>query len=65
MSWWQLLDVMKQAELEFEYYATRPPQACPNCGEPLQTGPQSAENTLFCRFDGWTYPRDWIRPQRL
>ncbi len=65
MSWYQMLDVLKQAQMEFDYYANRPPASCPNDGEPLIPGPQSAENTLFCRYDGWTFPRDWVRPERL
>jgi hypothetical protein len=65
MSWYQLLDILKQAHVEFEYYASRPPMACPRCGEPLKAAPQSAEKTLFCTYDGWSYPRDYVRPQIL
>ena len=63
MSWYEYLDVLKEQQYEFNYYASIPPWACPRCGEPLRTGPQSADNTLFCRFDGWMYPRDYIRPE--
>lgn len=65
MSWLQLLDVLKSAAQEFEYYASAPPTACPRCGEPLIPAPQFAEDTLRCRYDGFSYPRDWVRPQRL
>jgi len=64
MSWYQLLDMLKQNQQEFEYFANEPPQACPLCGEPLVPGPPSAAATLFCRFDGWQFPRDWVRPER-
>lgn len=63
MSWQQLLDIRKQTRAEAAYYADRPPVACPRCGEPLRQAPASAENTLYCKFDGWSYPRDWIRPE--
>lgn len=65
MSWYQYLDVLKYAQQEFDYWASVPPMACPRCGEPLRTAPQSAEKTLFCIYDGWSYPRDYVRPQRL
>lgn len=65
MSWYQLLDIRKQAAQEFDYYASVPPTACPRCGEPLISAPPSAEITLLCTFDGWAYPRDFVRPHRL
>lgn len=63
MSWWQLIDIHKERRVYAEYYANRPPVGCPQCGEPLRQAPQSAEDTLYCKFDGWSYPRDWIRPE--
>jgi hypothetical protein len=65
LSWYQYLDILKAAHVEFEYWASNPPLACPNCGEPLIPGPQSAEVTLHCKYDGWSYPRDWVRPEIL
>lgn len=65
MSWYQLLSVIKEAAAEREYWATTPPLACPRCGEPLRDSPPSAQNILFCIWDGWSYPRDYIRPQHF
>lgn len=62
-SWYQLLDIRRHARQEFEYYANKPPVACPNDGEPLFPGPASQPGIWFCRYDGWQYPRDWIRPE--
>ena len=39
MSWYQLLDIREQARQEFDYFAERPPVACPNDGEPLTQAP--------------------------
>ena len=67
-SWYQLLDIRKQAQAEFDWYAERPPVACPLDGEPLRNAPavETASGCeLFCRFCGWQYPRDWVRPERL
>lgn len=61
MSWYAYLSVLKDQQQTFNYYASVPPMACPNDGEPLIPAPHGAENTLFCQFDGWQYPRDWIR----
>lgn len=60
-----MLDILKSAHVEYEYWASNPPLACPHCGEPLIPGPQSAEVTLMCRYDGWAYPRDYVRPEIL
>ena len=68
MSWYQLLDIREQARQEFDYYAERPPVACPNDGEPLTQAPVVGDASgvmLFCRYDGFQYPRDWVRPERL
>lgn len=65
VSWLQMLDILKQAHVEFEYWASNPPLACPHCGEPLIPGPGSAEVNLFCKFDGFAWPRDWVRPEIL
>jgi hypothetical protein len=65
VSWFQYLDIIRQARVEREYWASNPPLACPLCGQPLIPGPQSAEVTLFCPVEGWAYPRDWVRPEIL
>lgn len=57
------MNTLELAKREFEYWASVPPLACPNDGEPLQPGP--GDGTFFCKYDGWSYPRDWVRPQRL
>jgi len=62
LSWYAYLSVLKDQQQTFNYYASIPPWACPECGEPLTPAPAGAENTIFCRFDGWEYPRDYIRP---
>jgi hypothetical protein len=58
VSWQQYHDILKQAAAEAEYYDSRPPEACPLCGEPLTSGPPGSEDTLRCRYDGWAFPRD-------
>ena len=50
MSWQQLLDILHEQSDEIERQKHEDPVACPNDGEPLQTGP---DGRLFCRFDGW------------
>lgn len=67
-SWWQLLDIYKFADQEFDWYASNPPFACPNDGEPLRQAPTADSGSdcqLYCPVDGWQYPRDYIRPERL
>lgn len=67
-SWWQLLDAIKWREQEFAYWSERPPMACPFCGEPLHRAPPSQLDSgveLYCPYDGWQYPRDWVRDERL
>ena len=65
MGWYQLLDIRKQARLEFERdpYVMGPPLSCPNDGEPLQSGPPSQPGIWFCPMGDWQYPRDWTRPE--
>jgi hypothetical protein len=65
-SWWGLHSVFEHSREEFESYASRPPVACP-CGEPLSNAPATMAGSgcqLYCRYDGWQYPRDWLVPQR-
>ncbi len=50
MSWTELQAIVDDAEAE----ALRddPPVACPNDGEPLESG---QDNVLHCPFDGWIW----------
>lgn len=52
MSWEQLLSIYGEADDYITEERTRPPQACPNDGEPLHEGP---DGKLFCTFDGWRW----------
>lgn len=52
MAWQQLLSILKEAADEHRAEQSQPPQACPNDGEPLTSGP---DGELFCRFDGWNH----------
>jgi hypothetical protein len=66
-SWWGLISVLRESRAEFEAYASRPPTACPNCGEPLTNAPTTASGsgvTLFCKFGDFEYPRDYVTPSR-
>jgi len=65
--WWQLHSIIGQAKEEFDFWAERPPMACPRCGEPLRPSPPTDSGAgveLYCLYDGWQYPRDWQRPSR-
>lgn len=55
MSWESYLSILREAAQEARDEQTRPPAACPDCGEPLLQGPT---NERFCKFDGYQYPRD-------
>ena len=69
-SWWGLDGIFKDSRFEFEAYASRPPSACPICGEPLTNGPATKAGSgvqLYCKFSGdhvFQYPRDWTVPSR-
>lgn len=66
-SWWGLDTVFKQSRQEYESFVSRPPMACPNCGEPLSYAPATKAGSgveRYCRYDGWQYPRDWTPPTR-
>jgi hypothetical protein len=58
MGWDLYSTLVLQSEYQ-TYYKTQVPIACPNDGEPLQPGPPSRAGVWFCKFDGWSYPRDW------
>ena len=67
-SWWGLDSVFKESRQEFDAYWSRPPVECPRCTEPLTPAPSTASGSgieLFCRFDGWQFPRDFERPVRM
>ena len=66
-SWWGLDGIFKDSRQEFAAYVSRPPVACPNCGEPLINAPATKAGSgcqLYCKFDNWQYPRDYIAPHR-
>jgi len=48
-SWYGLLSIYREASDLRRDELERDPEACPDCGEPLTTGPDSE---LYCRFDG-------------
>jgi hypothetical protein len=50
MSWEQLREIAREAAEEALAERLRPPEACPNDGEPLEPGP---DDRLHCRYDGW------------
>lgn len=63
--WWQYLEIRRYAQQEREFWATNPPMACPQCGEPLTNAPPTDSGSsveLYCRFDGWQFPGDWVHP---
>ncbi len=65
--WWQLKSILDEQKAEFDFWAEAPPMACPRDGEPLRNAPPVDSGSgveLFCKFCGWQYPRDWIRPFR-
>lgn len=53
MSWEQLLNITREAAELARAERARPPEACPNDGEPLDPAPRGG---LHCRFDGYTWP---------
>jgi hypothetical protein len=59
MAWEQLLSILKADAQERAFWNAQPPRACPADGTPLETGPNGE---LFCRHDGFQYPRDWQAP---
>lgn len=66
-SFWGLDSVFKQSRSEFESYVSRPPMACPDCGEPLSYAPATKSGSgveRYCKFSPFWYPRDWTTPSR-
>lgn len=56
MSWEQLADIAREATDERRAAEARPPEACPNDGEPLLANPQGGG--LHCPWGDYEYPRD-------
>jgi hypothetical protein len=56
MSWYQLLGIVRQQEMEERWYRQRVPSACPRDGEPLTPAPPLG--VLFCKFCEYQWPRD-------
>lgn len=52
IGWDTLLSIAKESRDEARAYRSTPPTACPNDGEPLQSGPGGS---LHCSFDGWVW----------
>lgn len=52
MSWWQLLDISKEARQIRQTQGDTPPVACPNDGEILY---RDNNGKLRCKFDGWVW----------
>lgn len=48
--WYGYLDILREGADILRDERTRPPQACPDCGEPLTEG--GPGGVLFCKFDG-------------
>lgn len=51
MSWEQLRSITAEARA-YAAEDRKPPTACPNDGQPLETGPNGE---LHCPFDGWIW----------
>jgi len=56
MSWYQLLGIVRQQEMEERWYRQRVPPACPHDGEPLTPAP--TPGVLYCKFCEYRWPRD-------
>jgi hypothetical protein len=66
-TWYQLWDTIQlnyDTEQQPVYGRVGPPVACPRDGTPLIPG-NGLDPTveLFCTFDGYQYPRDFIEPE--
>ncbi|MEU1445505.1 hypothetical protein [Streptomyces mirabilis] len=51
ISWYELLNISRDAAERYRAYEQADPIACPNDGEPLREGPDG--QGLYCPFDGW------------
>lgn len=52
MAWASLLAILRENAELIRQERDAPPVACPNDGEPLESGP---DGTLHCPFDGFVY----------
>lgn len=50
--WYSYLNVMHNNREETRRQLIEPPEACEECGEPLDSAP---DGSLFCTFDGWSW----------
>lgn len=50
--WYGLLAILQEARDIAQEERSRVPQACPQDGEPLESGPHGE---LHCSFDGWVH----------
>lgn len=50
--WYGLLAIEQEYRDILAEERSRPPVACPQCGEPLDSGPRGE---LFCSFDGFRW----------
>lgn len=50
--WYSYLNILHNMAEEVRNEAIEPPEACPDCGEPVRSGPNGE---LFCTFDGWQW----------
>lgn len=48
-SWYGLLDILREGGQQYREEQQQVPAACPECGEPLRTGPHAE---MYCPFDG-------------
>lgn len=53
MAWEQLKSIADEIYQEYVAAQNRPPEACPNDGEPLQL----VRGTYWCPFDGYVWHR--------
>lgn len=52
MAWETWLTIKREAAELAAKQANQPPAACPDCGEPLESGPGGV---LHCRFSGFIW----------
>lgn len=60
--WYALLDIVDEYRVAVEQERSRPPVACPDCGEPLQT---NSFGELHCSFDGSLWEEGALGPRRI
>ena len=50
--WYGLLSIFEQQRDDIADWRAAAPEACPNDGQPLKSGP---DGQLFCVSDGWAW----------